>query len=131
MAGTLLYPDLVGLLIKKIAKQQFNSDLFVLSEYPVQARPFYTKRSDNPKFTKSYDIVTNVNLGQLLPKKWGIKLPFSYSIAEEIKDPKYDPQYQDVLFYLFNSKHMVLTICLYIFSIAFKYYFKSILIILN
>jgi cell surface protein SprA len=48
--------------------------------------------------TKSYDIVTNVNLGQLLPKKWGIKLPFSYSIAEEIKDPKYDPQYQDVLF---------------------------------
>ena len=40
-----------------IVKQQFNSDLFVLSEYPVQARPFYTKRSDNPKFTKSYDII--------------------------------------------------------------------------
>ena len=48
--------------------------------------------------TKTYDIVTNVNLGQLLPKQWGIKLPLSYSIAEEIKDPKYDPQYQDVLF---------------------------------
>ena len=48
--------------------------------------------------TKSYDIVTNVNLGQMLPKKWGIKLPLSYSISEEIKDPKYDPQYQDVLF---------------------------------
>jgi len=27
MAGTLLYPDLVGLLIKKIAKQQFKSDI--------------------------------------------------------------------------------------------------------
>jgi len=48
--------------------------------------------------TKLYDIVTNVNVGQLLPKKWGIKLPLNYSISEEFKDPKYDPQYQDVLF---------------------------------
>jgi len=48
--------------------------------------------------TKLYDIVTNVNLGQLLPKKWGVKLPLNYSISEEFKDPKYDPQYQDVLF---------------------------------
>ncbi|WP_245780660.1 T9SS outer membrane translocon Sov/SprA [Lutibacter maritimus] len=48
--------------------------------------------------TKTYDVVTNVNLGQMLPKDWGIKLPLSYSISEEIKDPKYDPQYQDVLF---------------------------------
>jgi len=48
--------------------------------------------------TKSYDIVTNVNIGKLLPPNWGIKLPFNYSISEEFKDPKYDPQYQDVLF---------------------------------
>jgi len=48
--------------------------------------------------TKLYDIVTNVNVGQLLPKNWGIKLPLNYSISEEFKDPKYDPQYQDVLF---------------------------------
>jgi len=48
--------------------------------------------------TKLYDLVTNVNLGQLLPKKWGIQLPLNYSIAEEVRDPKYDPQYQDVLF---------------------------------
>ena len=48
--------------------------------------------------TKLYDIVTNINVGQLLPKKWGIKLPLNYSISEEFKDPKYDPQYQDVLF---------------------------------
>jgi cell surface protein SprA len=47
---------------------------------------------------KQYDIVTNVNLGQLLPKKTGVKIPFNYSIAEEFKDPKWDPQYQDVLF---------------------------------
>lgn len=48
--------------------------------------------------TKLYDVVTNVNVGQLLPKKWGIQIPFNYSVAEEVKDPKYDPQYQDVLF---------------------------------
>ncbi|MFA5299150.1 MAG: cell surface protein SprA, partial [Lutibacter sp.] len=48
--------------------------------------------------TKLYDVVTNVNLGKLLPKDWGIKLPFNYSVSEEIRDPKYDPQYQDVLF---------------------------------
>ncbi|MHB1146850.1 MAG: T9SS outer membrane translocon Sov/SprA [Lutibacter sp.] len=48
--------------------------------------------------TKLYDVVTNVNFGKLLPKNWGIKLPFNYSVSEEFKDPKYDPQYQDVLF---------------------------------
>ncbi|WP_457616301.1 T9SS outer membrane translocon Sov/SprA [Lutibacter sp.] len=48
--------------------------------------------------TKLYDLVTNINVGQLLPKKWGIQLPLNYSISEEFKDPKYDPQYQDVLF---------------------------------
>jgi len=37
---------------------------------------------------KQYDIVTNLNLGQLLPKTAGIKIPFNYSIAEEFKDPK-------------------------------------------
>ena len=47
---------------------------------------------------KQYDIVTNLNLGQLLPKTAGIKIPFNYSIAEEFKDPKWDPKYQDVLF---------------------------------
>jgi cell surface protein SprA len=48
--------------------------------------------------TKQYDIVSNLNLGQLLPKSYGIKLPLNISIAEEFKDPKFDPQYQDVLF---------------------------------
>ncbi len=47
---------------------------------------------------KQYDIVANINLGQLLPKKAGIKIPFNYSIAEEFRDPKWDPLYQDVLF---------------------------------
>jgi cell surface protein SprA len=48
--------------------------------------------------TKLYDVVTNVNVGQLLPKNWGVKIPLNYSISEEVRDPKYDPQYQDVLF---------------------------------
>ena len=45
-----------------------------------------------------YDLVSNINVGQLLPKNYGIKLPLNISISEELKNPKYDPQYQDVLF---------------------------------
>ena len=43
-----------------------------------------------------YDIVTNVNLGKLLPKKWGINLPFNYAVGEETITPKFDPFYQDI-----------------------------------
>lgn len=46
--------------------------------------------------TKQYDISTNINLGKMMPKKWGIQLPMSYSIGEQFIDPKFDPQYQDV-----------------------------------
>ena len=45
---------------------------------------------------KQYDIVTNVNIGQLLPKKWGIQLPFNYGVGEELITPEYDQQYQDL-----------------------------------
>ncbi len=45
---------------------------------------------------QQYDIVTNVNLGKLLPKKWGINLPFNYAVGEEIITPEYDPLYQDI-----------------------------------
>ena len=48
--------------------------------------------------TRQYDFSTNVNLGKMMPKKWGIQLPMSYSFGEEFRDPKYDPQYQDVKF---------------------------------
>lgn len=47
---------------------------------------------------KQYGVSTNVNVGKLMPKEWGIKIPLSYSISEEFKDPKYDPQFQDVKF---------------------------------
>ncbi len=44
----------------------------------------------------SYDLVTNVNVGQLLPKKWGIQLPFNYGISEELITPEFDPVYDDL-----------------------------------
>ena len=46
--------------------------------------------------TKQYNIVTNLNLGKLLPPKWGINLPFNYAIGEEIITPEYDPFNQDI-----------------------------------
>ncbi|WP_264565579.1 cell surface protein SprA [Flavobacterium sp. N3904] len=45
---------------------------------------------------RQYNVVTNINLGKLLPKKWGINVPFNYSIGEAIIVPEYDPFYGDV-----------------------------------
>ena len=45
---------------------------------------------------QQYDVVTNVNLGQLLPQKWGIQLPFNYGRSEEQITPQYDPEFQDI-----------------------------------
>jgi hypothetical protein len=45
---------------------------------------------------KQYNIVTNLSLGKLLPKKWGINLPFNYAIGEETLTPEYDPFNQDI-----------------------------------
>ncbi len=44
----------------------------------------------------SYDVVTNINVGQLLPTKWGIQLPFNYGISEQIITPEFDPVYDDL-----------------------------------
>ena len=46
--------------------------------------------------TQQYNIVTNLNLGKLLPPKWGINLPFNYAIGEETITPEYDPFNQDI-----------------------------------
>ncbi|WP_366663755.1 cell surface protein SprA [Winogradskyella sp.] len=43
-----------------------------------------------------YDVVTNVRLGQLLPKKWGINLPLNYSQGEELITPQFDAFYNDL-----------------------------------
>jgi len=45
---------------------------------------------------QQYNIVTNLNLGKLMPKKWGVTLPFNYSIGEETITPEYDPFNQDI-----------------------------------
>ena len=45
---------------------------------------------------RQYNIVTNLSLGKLLPKKWGLNIPFNYSVGEEIITPKYDPFNQDI-----------------------------------
>lgn len=43
-----------------------------------------------------YNLVSNVNAGKLLPKKWGMTIPFNYAVGEETVTPKYDPFYQDI-----------------------------------
>lgn len=44
----------------------------------------------------SYDMVTNVNFGQLFPKQWGLQLPFNYGISEQVITPEFDPVYDDL-----------------------------------
>lgn len=44
----------------------------------------------------SYDVVTNVNVGQLLPPKWGIQIPFNYGISEQKITPEFDPEFDDL-----------------------------------
>ena len=43
-----------------------------------------------------YNLLTNIGIGKLLPKKWGLQIPFNYSVGEETITPKYDPYYQDI-----------------------------------
>ncbi|WCO03708.1 T9SS outer membrane translocon Sov/SprA [Psychroserpens ponticola] len=58
----------------------------------VEQRPNERSRED----VQQFDIVTNMNLGQLLPKKWGMQIPFNYGIGEEIITPEYDEFYRDI-----------------------------------
>ena len=46
----------------------------------VEQGPNQRSRED----VNQYDVVTNMNLGQLLPKKWGIQLPFNYGQSEAL-----------------------------------------------
>lgn len=58
----------------------------------IQQGPNARNRED----TQRYDVVTNLNAGQLLPEKWGIAIPVSYSRGEELITPQYDPVYKDI-----------------------------------
>jgi cell surface protein SprA len=44
----------------------------------------------------AYDVVTNVELGQLLPKKWNLQIPFNYGVSEQLVTPEFDPVYDDL-----------------------------------
>ncbi|WP_233098700.1 cell surface protein SprA [Aureibaculum flavum] len=48
--------------------------------------------------SKQYDVISNINVGQLLPKSAGIKIPLNVSYGEEFADPKWNQKYQDVRF---------------------------------
>ena len=43
-----------------------------------------------------YDFVTNINVGQLLPKNWGVQIPLNYNVGVTKITPEYDPFYQDL-----------------------------------
>lgn len=58
----------------------------------IEQRPNERSRED----VKQYDVVTNINLGQLLPKKWGVQIPFNYGQSEELITPEYDQFYRDI-----------------------------------
>ena len=45
---------------------------------------------------QQYDALTSLNLGQLLPNDWGVKIPVTYSRGEELITPKFDPQHSDL-----------------------------------
>ncbi|PXY39575.1 cell surface protein SprA [Flavobacterium cheongpyeongense] len=45
---------------------------------------------------QQYNVLTNVNFGKLLPKKWGVNLPLNYAASETIIMPKYDPENPDI-----------------------------------
>jgi cell surface protein SprA len=43
-----------------------------------------------------YDLISNVNLGQLTPANWGLQIPLSFANGETFITPKYDPFYEDL-----------------------------------
>jgi cell surface protein SprA len=42
------------------------------------------------------DFATNLQLGKLLPKRWGIEIPFFASYSRMISQPQYDPYDKDI-----------------------------------
>ena len=50
----------------------------------------------NLEDSKRYNFNTSVNVGQLLPKNWHVKIPVNYTVSEEFIRPKYDPIWRDI-----------------------------------
>lgn len=47
------------------------------------------QRSQNATYT--YDVSSNLNLGKLMPKNWGVTLPFFIGYSQNVSNPKYNP----------------------------------------
>ncbi len=45
---------------------------------------------------RQIDFATNLQLGKLLPKKWGIEVPFFASYSQLVSAPQYDPYDKDI-----------------------------------
>lgn len=77
-----------------IMKQKYNTDLFVIIDYPINERPFYTKRQDNKKYTNSFDFILGGN--EICS---GSERENNYDkLCENIKDKKID-----IIDYYINS----------------------------
>jgi cell surface protein SprA len=46
----------------------------------------------------AYDATSNLNLGKLMPKSFGLQLPVFAGYSQTLSNPKYDPYDQDLLF---------------------------------
>lgn len=44
----------------------------------------------------SYGVVTNLELGKLLPTTWNLQIPFNYGFSEQLITPEFDPVYDDL-----------------------------------
>ena len=44
-----------------------------------------------------YNTATNLSLGKLMPRNWGVTLPFYAGYTQSVSNPKYDPNNADVL----------------------------------
>jgi hypothetical protein len=40
----------------ELIKEKYKTDYFILDKFPANARPFYTHKAEDPKFTNSFDI---------------------------------------------------------------------------
>lgn len=47
---------------------------------------------------RDYAVNAQVKLDKFLPQKWGMEIPFNFSISEQFTDPKFNPLDNDVLF---------------------------------
>ena len=50
----------------------------------------------NREAVSQYDLISEINMGKLLPEKWGIQMPVNFGLGETIITPEYDPFYQDI-----------------------------------